>query len=189
MPEVPLKVREKLLKYGRQYEFLCVASFTSEEMNTVMKSNILKNVDLLAVNLDEAAFAVKKKVDETDTKTIVDLSIEAFQAINPEIAISIISGKYSSWLWDGKSVFQHPSLKVGVVYTAGAGDAFLSGLVIGITAGLSLKEAQQLAALTGGGSVTSPHTINKEMNRVILNKIVKSSSLTFSKSINKLLKV
>lgn len=189
VPEVPLEARKKLLEYGKQYKFFCSASFTSEEMETVMNSDILKNVDLLAVNLDEAVFAVKKKNDESDAETIVNLSVDAFRAINPEIKISITNGKFGSWLWNGEDISQFPSVKVNVSNTAGAGDAFLSGLIIGIAAGLSLKEAQQLATLTGSASVTSPHTINKEMDRVLLNVIAKSSSLTLSNNINKLLEV
>ncbi len=59
VPEVPLEAREILLKYGTDNNFFRVASFTSEEMESVMNSSILGDVDLLAINLDEAAHAAE----------------------------------------------------------------------------------------------------------------------------------
>ncbi|UCE07689.1 MAG: carbohydrate kinase family protein, partial [bacterium] len=54
-PEVPMEAREKLLELGTEYNFFRVASFTSEEMISVLQSGILRKTDLLAINIDEAA--------------------------------------------------------------------------------------------------------------------------------------
>ncbi len=56
-PEVPLDARRALLKLGTKYHFFRVASFTSGEMVTAMEMGILSDVDLLAINIDEAAVA------------------------------------------------------------------------------------------------------------------------------------
>jgi ribokinase len=186
-PEVPLEAREQLLQLGTEYGFFRAASFTSEEMKDVISSGILKKVDLLAINLDEASSVIKNKTGINESQTIVELSVKAFCSLNPKIKLSITHGKYGSWVWDGVDISHFPSLKVDVVSTAGAGDAFLSGIIAGITSGLSLKEAQQLGTLTGSASVTSPHTINKDMDREMLNKLMKHSGLSFSKKVIKLL--
>lgn len=187
VPEVPLEAREKLLEYGKQNKLLCVASFTSEEMDIVMKSDVLKNVDILAINLDEASRAAGIKAEESDSQTIIESAVKFFQQKNPDMVVSITEGKSGSWLWNGETFSHIPALELDVVNTAGAGDAFVSGLIAGVVAGLSLNEAQQLATLTGGGSVTSPHTINKEMDREMLYKIAAASSYKFSNNIYKLL--
>ena len=189
VPEVPLKAREKLLKYGTDYNFFRVASFTSEEMESVMNSLILKDVDLLAINLDEAAHAANLDPEETDLMSIVNESMISFRLINPKITISITHGKSGSWILDDSDISHVPSLDLDVVNTAGAGDAFLSGLIAGIVAGLSLKESQQLGTLIGGASVISPHTINKEIDRKILNELAKKALFTISKNIHTLLEV
>ena len=46
-----------------------------------------------------------------------------------------------------------------------AGDAFLAGMIAGITAGLEPPGAQKLATLVAALSVTSPHTIHKGIDR------------------------
>lgn len=182
-PEVPLKTRETLLKFGAEYDFFRVASFTSEEMKIVMNSSILNNVDLIAINLDEAVHAVNLEADKTDPMTVANECTLAMRRINPNINISITNGKSGSWVFDGSDISHLPSLDLEAVNTAGAGDAFFSGLISGIVAGLSLKESQQLGTLVGGASVTSPHTINKEIDRNFLNELAKSAHFTISNNI------
>jgi len=186
-PEVPIKVREVLLKYGTDYNFFRVASFTSEEMDSVMNSSILNNVDLLAINLDEAAHATNLDPEKTDPMALVNESIISLRRINPKINISITHGKSGSWILDGSDITHLPSLDLNVINTAGAGDAFFSGLISGIVAGLSLKESQQLGTLVGGASVTSPHTINKEIDQKILNELAKNAPFNISNNIQTLL--
>lgn len=186
-PEVPIKAREILLKYGTDYNFFRVASFTSEEMDSVMNSSILKNVDLLAINLDEAAHATNLDREKTDPLKLVNESIKSLRRINPKMNISITHGKSGSWILDGSDITHLPSLDLDVINTAGAGDAFFSGLISGIVAGLSLKESQQLGTLVGGASVTSPHTINKKIDRKILNELAKNAPFNISNNIQTLL--
>ena len=53
LPEVPLDARQKLLALGTAHGFLRVASFTTAEILELVGE--LDDVDLLALNLDEAA--------------------------------------------------------------------------------------------------------------------------------------
>ena len=57
VPEVGLDARKKILELGHENSFFCVASFTTEEMKDVKGLDLLRNVDLLAANIDEAAAA------------------------------------------------------------------------------------------------------------------------------------
>jgi len=59
-PEVALEAREAVLDLGTQYDFVRVASFTTEEMRGVVDSGLLQKVNLLGVNLEEAAAGLKK---------------------------------------------------------------------------------------------------------------------------------
>ncbi len=187
VPEVHLEVRKQLLKVAKEHGFFCTASFTSQEIKYAVKYKLLKNVDLLSINLDEATSAVEDVPGLNEPIQIIEKAIKTFCSINPEIKISITQGKYGSWIWDGKEIFHFPALNIKVISTAGAGDAFMSGLIAGINTGLTLKEAQQLGTLTGGASVTSPHTINKEVDRLMLNELMKTSDLSFSQNVIKLM--
>jgi ribokinase len=79
--------------------------------------------------------------------------------------VSITAGMRGSWTWDGEMLAHVPAHKVEAVGTAGAGDAHLSGILAGLAAGLALGEAHELGALTAALSVTSPHTINVDIDR------------------------
>ena len=186
-PEVPLPARIHLLELATRNHFFRVASFTSQEMVDIMNSGILEKVDLLCINLDEAASALKEKAGEGDPRTLVANAVKSFTSINPRILISVTHGKEGSYVWDNSEISYMPALKVDVVSTAGAGDAFTAGLIVGTVAGLSLKEAQQLASLSGSCSVTSPDTINKELDRSELLALAKRSHTALSKNVLTLL--
>jgi sugar/nucleoside kinase (ribokinase family) len=125
---------------------------------------------LLAINLDEAA-ALTGITAQEPAVSVVDAAIEALQPINSSMQISITAGSQGSWTWNGEKLIHAPIHEVEVVSTAGAGDAFFAGLLVALAAGLSLFEAQQLGTLVAALSVTSPHTINKDINRTSLKML------------------
>lgn len=165
VPEVPMEARVRLLELATEHSFLRVASFVSAEMKGVISSGILRSVDLLAANLDEAVAATGISTADKDPQAIVDAAVKAMSLMNPQMQICITAGSKGSWSWDGESLIHVPAFLVEVVSTAGAGDAHLSGLIAGLTAGLPLSQAQELGTLTAALSVTSPHTINREIDR------------------------
>ena len=63
-----------------------------------------------------------------------------------------------------------PAVKVNAMSTAGAGDAFFSGIICGYCTWTPLFESQQLATLVAGLSVCSPDTIHKGIDRHSLNQ-------------------
>lgn len=186
-PEAPLEARERLLELATEHTFFRAASFTSEEMSIALESGMLRKIDLLAINLDEAAAAAGKAAESDTPLTVVEAAIKTFNEMNPEMQISITNGRNGSWSWDGVSLNHTPAHAVQVVSTAGAGDAYFAGLIVGLTAGLSLPEAQQLGTLVGGVSVTSPHTINKELNREALRRLAKKPGAGISQKVHNLL--
>jgi ribokinase len=186
-PEVPLAARHKLLETGKQYGLFCTASFTTEEIRYALESDMMANTDLIAINLDEASAVAESHIAKTDTIAIIHSAIQKLQIINKNIMVSITAGKQGSWCWDGHQMNSFPAISTKAVSTAGAGDAFFSGILCGLTLGLHLFDAQQLATLIAGLSVTSPDTIHKGVARHSLNKFMEASDLTFSESIKNLM--
>ncbi len=170
-PEVPMEARAALLQTATQHGFFRAASFNSEDISSVLACGLLRHVDLLAVNRDEAATAAGLPAEKTEVKTIIKATIARFRQENPAIRLSITAGKGGNWSWDG-SILQHvPTLSVPVESTAGAGDAHLAGILAGLALGLELGEAQQLATLLAAFSVTSPHTIHPDAGRMALRQL------------------
>lgn len=187
-PEVTLEARAALLDLAVKYDFFKVASFTSEEIGQAIQAGLINHVDLLALNLDETAAAVGMGMNKSSPSLIIETAIETFKKINPQMIISITRGKDGSWLWDGCSLNHISIFPVKVKNTAGAGDAFLAGLIVGITAGLNIQEAQQFASITASSSVESQHTINKETDKISIKVIADNSKKIIKENVYKLLK-
>lgn len=185
VPEVPLQARIELLKLASKYKFFRVASFTSEEMKEVIDTDVLKQIDLLCINFEEASVILNSR--ESRNENVIKCAISKLTAINPGLKISITKGRDGSFLWDGSDINYLPSISVKAVSTAGAGDAFTAGLISGLALGLTLKESQMLATLVGAGSVLSPDTINKELNKNLISELIHISTQQITKNIYKLL--
>ena len=186
-PEVPLAAREKLLEMGKQNSLFCSAAFTTGEINKAIELGMMENTDLLALNLDEASAVAGKTIENPDTLSVVNQAIKNLQKRNEKMMISVTAGKDGSYCWDGMQLNWTPAVKTEPVSTAGAGDAFFAGILAGLTLGLHLFDAQQLASLVAGLSVTSPDTIHKGIDRDLLYKLLNKSGLNLSGKIIKLL--
>lgn len=184
-PEVPMEGRKKLLELGKEYGSLCAASFTSGEIKKAIDERIISNVDLLSINLDEAGAAVM--LHDNNHDVIVKSAVSLLERSNSNIMVAVTGGINGSWCWDGRELHRFPAIKTRAAGTAGAGDAFFSGLLTGITLGLPMSEAQQFATLLAGLSVTSPDTINKEADRITLRAFLDTSGMKFCESVYGLL--
>jgi ribokinase len=185
-PEVPLAARRKLLEFGTQYHFLRVAAFNSAEILPALEMEMLALTDLLALNRDEAA-AVAGITDNESPLIIVEAALARLRMVNPALQVTITAGKDGSWSWDGKSLRYLPAFPTRVVSTAGAGDAFLAGVIAGLVTGLSLPLAQELGALVAARAVTSPHTIDPEIDRQPLLSFSSEFSQALSEPVRQLL--
>jgi ribokinase len=168
VPEVPLETRLHLLQTASSFQFLRAASLTSEELRSEMAAEIIALTDLLAINLDEAAALAHIPFDRHSAEAIVEKAVHTLTGMNATIMTSITAGGQGSWFWNGHRLSHLPALKVPVVSTAGAGDAFLAGILTGMAAGLLLPESLELARLVAAHSLTSAHTINPITNRITL---------------------
>lgn len=187
VPEVPLSARRTLLDLGTKYGFFRVASFTSGEMGAAMAEGLLFDVDLLAINVDEAAVAAGISSMERPPRAIVEMAVEMLGDAYPGLLMSITAGKHGSWSWDGSSLSYVPVYKAEVQGTAGAGDAHLAGTIVGLVAGLTLPEAQQLGTLVAAASVTVPHTIHRGIDRELLRAFAREAAAPICDRVRRLL--
>ena len=186
VPEVPLSARRKILEIGKQNQLFCAASFTSEEIRQALEDGLMRNVDLLAINIDEVTSLTNSANSNNDTSSLIKTAAEILQKYNDKILLSVTAGDKGSWCWDGYTLNFSPSVSVKAISTAGAGDAFFAGILSGLALGLHIFDAQQLASLVAGLSVTSPDTIHKGIERSSLKEFLVSSNLRISEKVNRL---
>jgi ribokinase len=186
VPEVPVGTRAALIGLGSEHGLLCAASFISREIRPAMDRGLLAAVDLLAINLDEAS-ALAGREPGGSPGSVADAAIGVLAEANPRMMISITAGDRGSWSWDGEEVAHVSKASVQATSTAGAGDAHFAGILAGLAAGLKLREAQELATLVAGLAVTSPHTINKQIDQASLLALAEANSALVSRPVRSIL--
>jgi ribokinase len=187
-PEAPLEARRALLELGTAHGALRIASFTSAEIPEILRMGLLRKVDLLAVNLDEAA-ALASAVDTAADapEAIVAAAVARAREIRPAMVLSVTAGRRGSWYWDGRQLTAQGIYPAQAVSTAGAGDAYLGGLIVGLVAGLAAPALTELAALIASHAVTSPHTIDDRIERGALRRFAQAGGVSLSPAVQALL--
>jgi ribokinase len=187
VPEVPLEARLELLAQAGKHNFLRVGSFTSGELLEPFARTMLAQIDLLSINMDEAAALIGYDVSKMPGEKVAQDCLTQLSSTYPSMQVTITNGCQGSWGWDGERLHFYPALPVQVANTAGAGDAFLAGMIIGRVAGLKFYQAQILATLIASYSTTSPHTIHPNLDRRSLRDIAYLADTPFEEEISRLL--
>lgn len=199
-PEVPVPARIKLLAHGRIRGSFNVACLSSSEVDQFGLMRGFEMVDILFVNIDEAATIGKIKNKVANSSDIVSGCVEVLKKINPEISIIITDGVNGSYCYTDGVLEQVPPLLVPVKSTAGAGDALLAGTVAGLCCGLSLtkgakdryfsetplQSAVELGTLLAALSVTSADTIHLEADVASLHEFALKVKVKFSQQFLKI---
>lgn len=181
-PEVPLSTRAELLDLATQYGFLRVASFVSSELTQVADSQLLRSVDLVALNLHEAS--VLCSLDEATPAEKVGEAISGLiRRTKPDLQAIITAGSSGSWIATSTSLTHTPVTSVDTRSTAGAGDAHLAGAIVGLVAGLDLGLANQLATTVSRLAVTSPHTIHPDLDAAMVEGALAELNLPLSDAV------
>ena len=175
LPEVPLETRKRLLELATAYEFFRVASFTSIETKKVARTGMMEEIDLVALNEDEAKVIANVSGEGKMSEKVLDRCAAVLTRHNPDIKIAVTLGSKGAYGYESGRWGYSPQFVVESINTAGAGDAYLSGLIISIVAGLpfirkdlgstqsrglSIETGMDFAALLASLKVTSTDTIH-----------------------------
>ncbi|MEO7746310.1 MAG: PfkB family carbohydrate kinase [Actinomycetota bacterium] len=165
LPEVPLAARQALLQLATGHGWLRVAAVVPDELPAVRGSGMLTQVDLLALNIEEAATlggtSPGRPADE-----VVTAALSSLADLGSPAHVVVTAGARGSWTWDGQQLVHAPAADPdgAVVSTAGAGDAHLAGIVVALVAGLDLAAANAFASIVSALKVGSAHTINPDID-------------------------
>jgi len=176
-PEVPLDARHHLLRLARSRGALAAAALTSVETGAALARRLFDDVDLLALNEDEARALTGVPFDPAAPGPLLDACVEILTKDHPGIRIVVTAGATGAFAFEAGHWLLVPALDVPVASTAGAGDALLGGVLAALAAGLplvpggpagrsrgqgSIGSALELGVLLAAYKVTSPHTIHPD---------------------------
>jgi sugar/nucleoside kinase (ribokinase family) len=199
-PEVPTDARIELIKTGRKRGGFNIVSVTSSEVERFHRMDMFGNIDLIGLNIDEAG-AISNLVNKKNNKETIAGCIEFLTSKNPNIMILITDGANGSYGCFKERIEHTKIIDVEVINTAGAGDAFLAGIIAGICCGLPfLREKSKdycfknyfessidLGSLIASLSVMSCDTINHEINTDYIRDFAMKNELVLSENFSKVL--
>jgi sugar/nucleoside kinase (ribokinase family) len=201
-PEVSLTTRHSLLRLGTWEGAFRVAALTTAEVPEALRTRLLSDVDLLALNEDEAAQLVGSPLPSDDPEAFLTRCAEVLLGHQPAMRIVVTAGRRGAFAFDGAAWDRAPALPVSVASTAGAGDALLGAVIAGLAAGLPFTEAGSdretlparpvssafdLGVLVAAYKVTSQHTIPPDFSLDALVSFAAANGLALSERIRRLL--
>jgi sugar/nucleoside kinase (ribokinase family) len=198
-PEVPLESRIQLLEIGRERKSFNAASILSSEVDMFTSMGGYEKTDLLAVNIDEARAIGGIEDESISGQRVVEACIDRIICHNPDIYLSITDGPNGSYGYHQDKLEFIPTLPTDVIATGGAGDAHLSGILVGLCSGLAflkgrndqifsetpILSAMELGNLLASLTVTSPDTIHQTADAIELSRYAKIKGVVFSPEMEK----
>ncbi len=152
--EVVKKVFELAEKYDKK-----VYAIVSNISLAIKRRDFMKNLDCFVCNQNEAGILFAVDYSDMDEKEMQAALAE--QVKNAQMnAMVVTMGRKGSVYADhyGNSGYC-PAMKVQVKDTTGAGDAFCSGLVIGLTYGKSLSESCEIGTRLAASVIVSSENV------------------------------
>jgi sugar/nucleoside kinase (ribokinase family) len=204
LPEVPMEMRREFLRIATESGSYRAASFASAEVVEAHDTGMMLNLDLLAMNKEEAAVLVGHDYDTPNASALLADCAGKLTAQQPNIRIVVSAGSEGAYGFEAGSWDFCPAPKVTAVSTAGAGDALLSGVICGLASGLpficagptsgsdgqmrgtragaerQLSSALDLGVLLAACTVQSPHTIHPEASVEALLAFASSLGVSFA---------
>ncbi len=203
-PEVPLEIRHHFLKRATNCGAFRAAAFTLTEIPDAVESGMMRVVDLLAMNEDEAKGLAGKGLDSKDPLPFLQRCEKAAAESGNDVRIVVTAGKHGAFAIHQGAWDYCPAPEVPVSSTAGAGDALLAGILAGLAVGLPfispgrprslitdrpLSSAFDFAVLLASFSVTSPHTIHPDAGAGSLKAFAHRLGITLDPELQRVLRM
>lgn len=137
--------------------------------------NILKKVDVLSLNLEEAKALAGKNTSSTNLFKII-------KKLGPKI-VCITEGKKGGGVYDGKYLYRYHPNKVKIGEVTGAGDAFASSFIVGLIKFNDLEKAIKLAMVNAESVIKKRGTKNGLLTIKEAQKAMKTKKCEIRKKI------
>lgn len=177
-PEVPLSARLALLDIAGDLGFLRVAAVVSGEAREALGVELFRKTDLLSLNQHEARALVGAPA-ELPVTDLLPAVARLLTAEHPGIDIVVTAGPAGAHGFSAGRWRHVAAVPATVASTAGAGDAFLAGLIVGRVAGLPFDDSLRLAALLASAKLTSPDTIHLTLDAAGLRRHARAAGVPF----------
>jgi ribokinase len=146
--EIPVKTALHASRLGRKHGLTVILTPGPAEPLT---PDALSAVDILVPNASEARILMGMDPDAEASAEDLARGLQARFGLENVV---ITLGETGAAVSEGEKLYLVSAIKVDVIDTPGAGDAFTAGMTKGLFEGKTLAEAVQFGCITGGYAVT-----------------------------------
>lgn len=123
-------------KYGKK-----VYALVSNMTIAIERRDFLRRTSCFVCNQQEAGILFSEDYEDVSAEALANIMAERIRTAQIPQMVVTMGGDGAVYVDDHGNKGVYPALKVDVVDTTGAGDAFFAGVCIGLTYGKSLREA------------------------------------------------
>lgn len=125
--------------------------FALDSSGAALRAAVGQRIELLKLSLSELEFLIDHKAPDATTR---EREVAALIGAGAARKIAVSLGREGALLGSKEGVIHLPAPVVAARSSVGAGDAFLAGLVHGLTRGLDDRDALALAVAAGSAAVS-----------------------------------
>jgi len=190
VPEVPVNVREHLIRVATEYGAFRVGAFTASELHALQNSDWLSLFDLIALNEEEASALAEDEFNPLAPDRFLERCSSTVRCSDKQTLIVITAGKHGAFGFDGERWTHSPAVSANVLSTAGAGDALLAGTLAALMMGApftneerfkEVNSALDFGCLFASYSTTSKHTIHPNAGLHDVHAFARASGLALDR--------
>ncbi len=134
--EIVKKIFNYAEKYGKK-----VYALVSNMTIAIERRDFLRRTSCFVCNQQEAGILFSEDYEDVSAEALANILAERIRTAQIPQMVVTMGGDGAVYVDDHGNKGVYPALKVDVVDTTGAGDAFFAGVCIGLTYGKSLREA------------------------------------------------
>ncbi len=134
--EIVKKIFNYAEKYGKK-----VYALVSNMTIAIERRDFLRRTSCFVCNQQEAGILFSEDYEDVSAEALANILAERIRTAQIPQMVVTMGGDGAVYVDDHGNKGVYPALKVDVVDTTGAGDAFFTGVCIGLTYGKSLREA------------------------------------------------
>lgn len=123
-------------KYGKK-----VYALVSNMTIAIERRDFLRRTSCFVCNQQEAGILFSEDYEDVSAEALANILTERIRSAQIPQMVVTMGGDGAVYVDEHGNKGMYPALKVDVVDTTGAGDAFFAGVCIGLTYGKSLREA------------------------------------------------
>ena len=131
---------KKTFAYAEKYNKK-VYALVSKMSIAIERRDFLRKTECFVCNQQEAGILFSEDYENVSPEDLADILLERIRSATISKMVVTMGDKGAVYADENGDKGVYPALKVDVIDTTGAGDAFFSGVCIGLTYGKTLREA------------------------------------------------